>query len=144
MFSDKPVVQLRLQSSSDNSLSFTWSLLSEDSSNMFLQYYTLRYRTADTNSWKTAPKIPSDTTTYQLRGLKPYTDYAVELFATNKHFTSDPSRAKARTTEASKMSLGNRSGYDKNPRGMCRVKISLGNRLMERRLLGIGDAIRFS
>ena len=124
MFSDKPVVKLTLQSSSDDSLSFTWSLLSEDNSNVFLQYYTLKYRPADTNTWKTVPKILPDTTTYQLRGLKPYTYYVVELFATNKHFTSNPSRVKERTTEAGKMPLGSGLGYDRYPWGMCKVKIS--------------------
>ena len=99
LFLDKPVVKLEAHSRSAFDLSFKWSLLSSDSSNYFLQYYTLQYHTVDSKIRK-VPKIPPKTTEYQLTNLQPYTRYIVELYATNKHFTSDPSRVEVMTTEA--------------------------------------------
>ena len=95
---DKPVVKLEFQGATAFTLSFTLRLLSDDRSNSFLQYYTLRYRKDNGNGWiKEISNISPKTTTYQLTGLEPYTEYIVELFATNKHFTSDPSKVRART-----------------------------------------------
>lgn len=104
-FLDRPVVELKFQGSSDDSISLTWSLLSDEKSNVFLQHYILQYRTTQSNSWiKTVPRIPPQKTSYHLRGLKPYTEYEVRLYARNQHFTSDPSTVVAKTTEASKIS----------------------------------------
>lgn len=105
LFLDRPVVELKFQGSSDDSISLTWSLLSDEKSNVFLQHYILQYRTMDSNSWiKTVPRIPPQTTSYHLSGLKPYTEYKIRLYARNQHFTSDPSYVVAKTTEASKIS----------------------------------------
>lgn len=96
---DKPVVKLEFQGGTAFSLSFTLRLLSDDRSNSFLQYYTLRYRKDDGNGWiKKISRISPSTTTYQITDLEPYTEYIVELYATNKHFTSEKSEVRARTT----------------------------------------------
>ncbi|KAJ7384342.1 hypothetical protein OS493_022455, partial [Desmophyllum pertusum] len=103
---DKPVVKLEAYSRSAFDLSFKWLLLSSDSSNYFLEYYTLQYRTVDSkisNVYIISPK----TTEYQLTNLQPYTRYIVELYATNKHFISAPSRVEVMTTEAEPGPPGN-------------------------------------
>lgn len=111
-FSDKPVVMLEVESRFSDSLSLTWSLLSGEQSNFFLQHYTLQYRTDDGDGWiKRITGISPQATSYKLTNLKPYTEYIVELYATNKHFTSDASRVRARTTEAGEISLGDCIGY---------------------------------
>jgi len=98
-FSDKPVVMLEVESRFSDSVSLTWSLLSEQHNT--LQHYTLQYRTDDSDGWiKRITGISRLATSYKLTNLKPYTEYIVELYATNKHFTSDASRVRARTTEA--------------------------------------------
>lgn len=99
MVSDKPVVKLEFERSTPFTLSFTLRLLSNDRSNSFLQYYTLQYRTDDSNGWiKTISKISPTRPFYELTDLQPYTEYIVELYATNKHFTSDPSQVRAWTS----------------------------------------------
>lgn len=35
---------------------------------------------------------------YELRDLQPYTEYIVELYGTNKHFTSDSFQVKVQTS----------------------------------------------
>lgn len=97
----KPVVRLNVVSRQSNSLFLEWSLLSEGQSNAFILYYTLQYRTDDSDGLiKRISPISPETTTYQLNDLRPFTEYIVELYATNKHFSSEPSRFTARTTEA--------------------------------------------
>lgn len=104
MILDKPVVKLEFQSGTAFSLSFTLRLLSDDRSNSFLQYYTLRYRKDDGNGWiKKISRISPSTTTYQITDLEPYTEYIVELYATNKHFTSEKSEVRAMTTAYGEM-----------------------------------------
>ena len=96
LFSDKPNVSLLFKEASPFTLTFT--LTADDSSNS-LQYYTLQYRTDDSNGWiKKISKIPPTRTSYELRDLQPYTEYIVELYGTNKHFTSDSFQVKVRTS----------------------------------------------
>ena len=97
MFSDKPNVRLEFERGSPFALTFT--LKADDRSNS-LQYYTLQYRTDDSNGWiKKISKIPPTRTSYELSDLQPYTVYIVELYGTNKHFTSDSFQVKVRTSE---------------------------------------------
>ena len=73
-------------------------LIADDRSNS-LQFYTLQYRTDDSNGWiKKISKIPPTRTSYDLTGLQPYTEYIVELYGTNKHFTSDSFQVKVWTS----------------------------------------------
>ena len=96
-------MKLNVVSRQSNSLFLEWSLLSEGQSNAFILYYTLQYRTDDSDGLiKRISPISPETTTYQLNDLRPFTEYIVELYATNKHFSSEPSRFTARTTEAGK------------------------------------------
>jgi len=95
-FSDKPNVKLKFERGSPFTLTLT--LIADDRSNS-LQYYTLPYRTDDSNGWiKKISKIPPTRTSYELTDLQPYTEYIVELYGTNKHFTSDSFQVKVRTS----------------------------------------------
>lgn len=100
MFSDKPKVKLQFERGSQFTLTFTLIAdIADDKSNS-LQYYTLQYRTDDSNGWiKKISKIPPTRTSYELSDLQPYTEYIVELYGTNKHFTSDSFQVRVRTSE---------------------------------------------
>ena len=100
LFSDKPKVKLQFKRGSPFTLTFTLIAdIADDKSNS-LQYYTLQYRTDDSNGWiKKISKIPPTRTSYELSDLQPYTEYIVELYGTNKHFTSDLFQVRVRTSE---------------------------------------------
>ena len=102
-FQGKPVVDLKVVRRLSDSLFVEWLLLSDEATNSFISHYTLQYQTDYSNGWiKTIPLIPSEKRSYQLRDLRPYTKYTIELYATNKHFSSETSRKTGWTTEAGK------------------------------------------
>ncbi|KAK2554980.1 Receptor-type tyrosine-protein phosphatase delta [Acropora cervicornis] len=96
-----PVVKLKVVRRQSDSLFLEWLLLSDGATNSFISHYTLQYHTDHSNGGiERTIQISSEKTNYQLHDLQPYTKYTIELFATNKHFSSETSKVEAMTTEA--------------------------------------------
>lgn len=96
-----PVVKLRVVRRQSDSLFLEWLLLSDGATNSYISHYTLQYHTDHSNEGiERTIRISSEKTNYQLHNLQPYTKYTIELFATNKHFSSETSKVEAMTTEA--------------------------------------------
>lgn len=102
-FQGIPVVDLKVVRRQSDSLFLEWQLLSDGATNSYISHYTLQYHTDHSNGGiERTIRISSEKTNYQLHDLQPYTKYTIELFATNKHFSSETSQVEAMTTEAGK------------------------------------------
>lgn len=97
------MVDLKVVRRQSDSLFLEWQLLSDGATNSYISHYTLQYHTDHSNGGiERTIRISSEKTNYQLHDLQPYTKYTIELFATNKHFSSETSQVEAMTTEAGK------------------------------------------
>lgn len=94
-------VSLKITVSGTTTLRFGWTVL--DSGQSDITGFTVQYRKVENNlkKWK-SENLQAYDTEYELQGLEPYTSYEIQVFASNKYFTSEASLITGKTIEAGK------------------------------------------